>query len=100
MTEIIKAWSNELSTDNQLTPEEALIAELDDAWLTNQTLAKEAVNVIKNAVTQNNNWDIIEDFKTKWDMLKFIMNTKMKKKTWVQVNILNSHFQPPENINK
>lgn len=97
-TTLIPKWSMELS-NNDITPEQALINALDAEWLTNESLAKTAVNIINNAECQNNNWDRIEDFKTKWDMVKFIMNTKMKKRSWIQVNVLSNHFPVPSQIN-
>jgi len=89
-------WLSELWTE--VTPEEAMIQALDAAWLDNARLAKETVNILNKAMVQNNNWDKMEDFRTKADILKFVMNTKMKKKSWVQVNILNSHFAPPSTV--
>lgn len=87
MTEIIKQDKQEV----------AIIKALEKEWITDKYIVDQLKHILKNAITQNNKWDEIEDFWVKLKALQTILKIKDKRFDNWGINL--NFFQAPDTKN-
>ena len=94
---IINDTSRELTTEEQINPDEAMCKALEEAWADEKYLAEWLVDIADNAYTMTPKGEPYPDYNSRLQALKEIRKIKSNKPD-VQVNIANVFWSAGWNL--